>query len=97
MTRCQRTGLPYSVFFLFLGYQSLDVVAEDADALDILTSLRDDEVSIAFGWFDKLLVHGLEDFEIPIHDHGHRTSAVDGVALDVADEALVGVAVYKDF
>ena len=45
---------------------------------------------------DELLVHRLEHLQIAVDNHGDGASAVDGVALNVAYEALVGVAVDED-
>ena len=52
---------------------------------------------MALGGLDELLVLGLEHCQIALDDHGNGTSAVDGVALDVADEALVRVGVDEYF
>ena len=74
-------------------YEAFDVLAKDGDATLVLAALWNNEVGMALGGLDELLVHGLEHCQIAIDDHGNGTSAVDGVALNVADEALVGVGV----
>lgn len=57
-----------SKIFLFL-YQSLYILAEDTDALEVFATLRNDDVSIALGRFDKLLVHRLQDLEVSVYHH----------------------------
>ena len=81
----------------FLGHQTLDVVAQNGDASRVFAALWNDDVGKAFGGFDELFVHGFEHFQIAFDDHGDGAAAIDGVALNVADESLVGVAVDEDF
>ena len=80
-----------------LRHQSLDVVAQDADTLQVLTSLRYDEVGEFLRRLDKLLVHGFEHREVAVEHHIHGASALHHVALYVADEPFVAVGVNKDF
>ena len=47
-------------------HQPLDVFAYHLDAFLVLAALRDYYVGVAFGWLDKLLMHGLEHVEIAV-------------------------------
>ena len=85
----------YAYTFLFLRHKAFDVFAENADTLGVLATLRNDDVGITLGGLDELLVHGLEHLQITFYDHRHGAPAVDGVALNVANEPLVGVAIDK--
>ena len=72
-----------------LPYQSFDVFAQDADTRNVISTLRDNEVGIAFGRLDKLFVHGYEHLHIAFYHHRNGTAAVDDIALDVAYQAFV--------
>ena len=41
-----------------------------------------------------MLVHWLKHFEIAVYNHRNGTSAVDSVALNVADKTLIRIANY---
>ena len=82
---------------LLVRHDALDIFAEHADALDVLAALRNDDVGIALCGLYKLLVHGLEHLKVTVNDHRHGSATVNGVALNVADETFVRVAVDKDF
>ena len=81
---------------MLFGGNGLDVLADDADALHVLTALRNDDVGILLGGFDELLVHGFQHREIAVEHHVDRTTAFHHVAQDVADESFIGVGVYKN-
>ena len=79
-----------------MRHQLLDVFAKDSYTLEVFSPLRDDKVSITLGGLDELLMHRLENFQIAVDHHRDSTSAVDSVALDIANETLVGVGVNKN-
>ena len=57
----------------------------------------DDDVGVALGGLDKLVVHWTHRLEV-LRDHrAHLATALRDVALEPADEAHVGVRVHKDF
>ena len=62
----------------------------------VASALGHDEVGMALARLDELLVHGLEDADIPVHHRLGGASPLQHVALDDADEALVRVGVHKD-
>ena len=70
-----------------------NVRPHDFDGLLVVAALRDDEVGIALRGFDELLVHGLEDIAIAVENHLRGASPLYRVALDDADESLVGVGI----
>ena len=82
---------------LRLIHQALHIFTKNTDAGGILAALRDDDVGIALGWLDKLLVHRLEHLEITVYHHRNRSSTVDGITLDVANQALIGIRIHKTF
>ena len=45
---------------MFLFGNGLDVLADDTDAFQVFAALRDDDVGILLGGFDKLLMHGFQ-------------------------------------
>ena len=69
----------------------------DFDGLLVVASLRNDEVGMAFGRLDELFVHRLQDVEITVEHHLGRSSSLDSIALDDADESLVRVGINEDF
>lgn len=79
----------------FVRHETLYILTQDADALEVFASLRYDEIGIALGWLDKLLVHGFQHLEVTLNDHRYRPSSIDRVTLDVADEPLVGVSIHE--
>lgn len=80
---------------MVLIYQSLYISAENTNTGSILSSLRNDDVCIALGWFDKLFVHWLEHLQLTIYHHGNRTPPIDGITLDVTDQALISICIHK--
>lgn len=78
---------------VLMGHYALNVLADDAYALQIVASLRYYYVRVAFGRFYELLVHRLENLQISFHNHRHGTPAVYYVALYVAYQTFVAVAV----
>ena len=64
-------------------HQTFHIAAKNIDTLHILTALRNNNVGIALGRFNKLLVHGLEHFQIAVDDHRDRTSAVDSIVKNI--------------
>ena len=81
-------------FYFF--YQTFHIAAKNIDTLHILTSLRNNNVGIALSRFNKLLVHGLEHFQIAVYHHRDRTSAIDSIALNISDQPLVGISIHKN-
>lgn len=77
--------------------QVLDILAENADNLDILAALWNNEVDITLRRLDKLLVHGFQYFQITVYNHGNRSSTVYRVALNVAYQSLIRAAVDEYF
>lgn len=82
---------------LLVRHDALDIFAEHADTLDVLAALGNDDVGIALCGLYKLLVHGLEHFQIAVYHHRDRTSAIDSIALNVSDQPLVGIGIHKTF
>ena len=81
-------------FYFF--HQTLHIAAKNIDTLHILAALRNNNVGIALSRLNKLLVHGLEHFQIAVYHHRDRTSAVDSIALNVSDQPLVGIGIHKN-
>ena len=75
----------------------LDILAENADNLDILAALWNNEVDITLHRLDKLLVHGVQYFQITVYNHGNLSSTAYRVALNVAYQSLIRVAVDEYF
>ena len=97
-----RWGLLFALSSLLFALSSLSVAMHDVgleyvDGLVFGASLGDDEVGMAFGGFDELLVHGFQYLDVSFDDHFGGASALDGVAPDVADKAHVGIRVNIDF
>lgn len=76
-------------------HNALDILAYNAYALQIVASLRYDDIGITLRRLNELLVHRLENFQISVNNHRHSASAVYNVALYVAYQTLVAVAIYK--
>ena len=80
---------------LFLN-DAFDVLAHHIDALQVVSTLWYDDVREALCRLNELLVHRFEHLQVAVDNHRHGASAVDSVALYVAYESLVGVAVDED-
>ena len=68
--------------------EALDILADYVYAGRVARTFGDDDIGETLCRFYKLLVHRLEDLDVTVHDHRHGTSAVDGVALYVAQQTL---------
>ena len=59
----------------------------------VVASLRDDQIGKAFGGFDKLEVHRFDGAFVTFHHFVYRTSAFYNVAIDYANQPVVGISV----
>lgn len=83
-----------SVFFV--GKLVLDEFDEHVDSGRIVSALRNDHIGITLARFDELLVHGFENTLIAVEHNVGRTSALNDVATDNADETIVGIRINED-
>ena len=63
----------------------------------ICSALRHNNIGIAFCRFDKLKVHWFYKSVVMVENTLDRPAAFDQIATDDADEAVVGVGIYKNF
>ena len=80
---------------LFFRNNAFDILTQYSNTLSILTTLWYYEVGISLCRFNKLLVHRLENFQVAVNNHADSTSTVDSIALYVAYQSLIRIAIYE--
>ena len=82
---------------LFLVQIIFNVFGQNVNSNMIVASLRYDQIGIAFGGFDKLLMHRFYGLFVAFHHFIYRSAPLYDVAVDDAYEAVVGVGIHKHF
>ena len=61
----------------------------------VLTTLRDDDISVSLTWFYKCLVHRFYCSQILVYHGIKRSSSLLYVSLDPAEDSYIGVSIYE--
>lgn len=72
-----------------------DVLLHHAYGACVFAAVGDDDVGVLLRGLYELVVHGLEDVAVLADEHFQRVPAFGDVALDDAQQALVGFRVYE--
>ena len=83
---------------LLMGFfqDLLDVVGEDFNGFEVLSTLRNDDVGEVFGGFNELHMAGADGFLVTIEDGFDVTAPFHDIAADDPGEPHVGGTVDED-
>jgi hypothetical protein len=73
----------------YVGDNALDIGFEDMNTRLVVATPGNNEVCELLGGFDKLFMHGFEDFLIAVKHHVNSTSTLHYIATDITNEAYV--------